>query len=397
MTVGVAKAGSAWKVVSASSSLSGDGSLDGKARLRDGQAWQAAAASVGRVRSLAQITRLTGKKQRLRQGWKGFRVAGLGDVQQARQVAFPTVSHGYVPAFETLVLDTQAPSRPPIACSSTRPAGRSSPAKASSTARRRQTEAAAPTTTAFNGELPVQDGGCDAQKGPYTVAATDGVRAIDVFANADTVANDIVLKLFRGTTEVAEADTVRTPERIRYAPDGGVPAGDYFVQVCEFGDGQPPVEPRTYTGTIGFDTSAAPAPYVARWRANPANPPLNPLPADPWNNPSTDARVEHVLEAEHDRVGLRHGGGQPRLALAVGLQPAHQRLDQHDGGQQRALGRVLAGRRPARSQPVPPGQRHARLQLPVDQRVVHQGLRPRARPTGPTSRSARASTSPRRR
>jgi extracellular elastinolytic metalloproteinase len=48
VTIGVAKAGSAWKVVSASSSVSGDESLDGKARLRDGQAWQAAAASVGR-------------------------------------------------------------------------------------------------------------------------------------------------------------------------------------------------------------------------------------------------------------------------------------------------------------------------------------------------------------
>ena len=92
VTIGVAKAGSAWKVVSASSSLSGDESLNGKARLRDGQAWRAAAASVGRVRSLAQIARVSAKKPRLGRGWKGFRVAGLGDVQQARQVAFPTVS-----------------------------------------------------------------------------------------------------------------------------------------------------------------------------------------------------------------------------------------------------------------------------------------------------------------
>ncbi len=62
VTIGVVKTGSAWKVVSASGSLSGDRSLDGKARLRDGQAWQAAAASVGRVKSLAQIARLRGKK-----------------------------------------------------------------------------------------------------------------------------------------------------------------------------------------------------------------------------------------------------------------------------------------------------------------------------------------------
>jgi hypothetical protein len=68
VTIGLTKAGDAWKVISASSSLNGDRTLDGKARLRDGQAWQAAAASVGRVKSLAQIARLRGKRA-LGQGW----------------------------------------------------------------------------------------------------------------------------------------------------------------------------------------------------------------------------------------------------------------------------------------------------------------------------------------
>jgi extracellular elastinolytic metalloproteinase len=86
VTIGVTKAGSAWKAVSASGTLNGDRTLDGKTRLRDGQAWQAAAASVGRVKSLAQIARLRGKKA-LGHGRKGLRVAGLGDVQQAREVA----------------------------------------------------------------------------------------------------------------------------------------------------------------------------------------------------------------------------------------------------------------------------------------------------------------------
>jgi extracellular elastinolytic metalloproteinase len=86
ITIGVTKAGSAWKAVSASGTLNGDRTLDGKTRLRDGQAWQAAAASVGRVKSLAQIARLRGKKA-LGHGRKGLRVAGLGDVQQAREVA----------------------------------------------------------------------------------------------------------------------------------------------------------------------------------------------------------------------------------------------------------------------------------------------------------------------
>ena len=291
VTIGVTKAGSAWKVVSASSSLNGDRTLDGKARLRDGQAWQAAAASVGRVKSLAHIARLRGKAA-LGQGWKGLRVAGLGDVQQARQVAFPTVSHGYIPAYETLVVDTQAaePTAYRVfvdARSGTVLARESLVDSEGDTA-----AAAPPTTTPITGELPAQDAGCDVRKGPYTVAADAGVRAIEVFVNADANANDIVLRLYNGDAKVAEADTIRTPERIRYAPDGGVPAGDYFVEVCDFGDGQVPVDPRTYTGTISLDSSVAPAPYVARWDANPANPPLNPLAVDPWNNPSTDARTE---------------------------------------------------------------------------------------------------------
>ena len=129
------------------------------------------------------------------------------------------------------------------------------------------------------------------------MAAGDGIRAIDVFANADSPSNDIVLHLFRGTEQVASADTLRTPERIRYAPDGGVPAGDYYVQVCEFQDGAPPVDPRTYTGTVTLDNSPAPAPYLARWDLFPANPPLNTDAADPWGNPSTDTRQKWCWKA----------------------------------------------------------------------------------------------------
>jgi len=102
-----------------------------------------------------------------------------------------------------------------------------------------------------------------------------------------------VLLLFRGDTQVARADTFRTPERIRYAPAGGVPAGDYFVQVCEFDEPNadvPPVEPRTYSGTITLDDSTPPAPFTARWRIFPGSPLHNTLAADPWNNPSTDIR-----------------------------------------------------------------------------------------------------------
>ncbi len=142
-------------------------------------------------------------------------MAGLGNVQQARQVAFPTVSRGFVPAYETLVLDTQ--SAEPTAYRMFVDARNGAVLARESMVDSETSQAeAAPPTTQLSGTLPPEDGGCDTQKGPFTVAAADGVRAIDVFANADSNLNDIVLKLFNGTTEVAEADTVRTPERIRY-------------------------------------------------------------------------------------------------------------------------------------------------------------------------------------
>ena len=395
VTIGVTKAGSAWKVVSASSSLNGDRTLDGKARLRDGQAWQAAAASVGRVKSLAQIARLRGKAA-LGHGWKGLRVAGLGDVQQARQVAFPTVSHGYVPAYETLVLDTQAADPTAYRVFVDARSG-TVLARESLVDSEGDTAAAAPPTTQINGTLPPEDGGCDTQKGPFTVAAGDGVRAIDVSANADSVSNDIVLKLFNGTTEVAEADTVRTPERIRYAPDGGVPAGDYFVQLCEFKDGQPPVEPRTYTGTISFDTSA-PARALHRALARePGQPAAQPAALRSVEQPEHGHPREHVLEAEHDPVGLRHGRRQPRVALAVGLQPARQRLPP---SRPRATTRARRSRGRTAASPGPTSSTRSARPATTPSRGPTSGS-PRtaipARPTARTSRSARASTSPRRR
>ena len=305
VTIGLTKAGGAWKVVSASSTLSGDETIaSGSARLSDGRAWQRAARSVGRRTSLARIARVPARKAGLARGWSALRVTGLQNVQQARKVAFPTISKGYIPAFETLVVDTSgdepsayrvyvdAQSGAVLARENLVDSDGVTDSSASSrpAPKARAAQAAPEQTTPFSGTLPATDGACDVQQGPFTVTADAGVRAIDVFANADVPTNDIVLQLFQGTTQVAEADTSTTPERIRFSPAGGVPAGDYFVKVCEFRDGAPPTDPRTYSGTVGLDSSPAPAPYLARWRAFPANPPLNALASDPWNNASTDTR-----------------------------------------------------------------------------------------------------------
>ncbi len=358
VTIGVAKAGSAWKVVSAASTISGDETLaSGSAKLSDAQAWQRAAINVGHNTSLARVTRIGTRKLGLPRGWKGLRVAGLSDVQRSRPVAFPTVTRGYVPAFENLVVDTSGvePSayrvfvdaRSGAVLARENLVDSEGATDSSAAPKARAAQAPAPGTTPLTGALPAQDAGCDTPKGPFTVADGSGVRAIDVFANAENPANDIVLQLFRAgvAAPVAQQDTVRTPERIRYAPEGGVPAGDYTVVVCDFEDGTAPVAPLAWTGTIGLDASAPPAAVhraLARVHGQPA---AGAAHAGSVEQPEHRHAREPLLEAEHHAGGLRPRRRQPRVALAVGLRPGDERVVEHDDRQQRPHGRVLDRRR----------------------------------------------------
>jgi hypothetical protein len=283
VTLGLTPAGGAWNIASITSTITGDESLAGPGRLGAEEAWQEAAASVGDRHSLAQIDSVTAQRV---PGWRALDVAGKPDPQRVRAVAFPTLTDGVVPAFEALVIDTKraVPEGYQVFVD----------ARDGSVLARfdlvDNSHEGPPPVFEFTGTLPPADGACDTRKGPYSVEADDHVRAIEVFANADAPLQDIVLRLYQGTTEVAEADAITTPERIRYSPAGGVPPGEYFVEVCEFEDASVPVEPRTYRGTVTLDTSAAPAPYTARWTVFGANPPLHTLPADPWNHPNTDTR-----------------------------------------------------------------------------------------------------------
>src|SRR4029078_6145427 len=135
-------------------------------------------------------------------------------------------------------------------------------------------------TFPISGELPATDGACGVRHGPFTVGP--GVRALSGFAAATVNTNDEILKLFFGdsTTPLIAADTLFSPEQFRYAPAGGVPPGDYFVQNCDFPDGAAWTSPRTYTGTVTIDDSRAPPAPRARWEPFPAPPP--PPPAGGW-------------------------------------------------------------------------------------------------------------------
>ena len=82
-----------------------------------------------------------------------------------------------------------------------------------------------------------------------------------------------MLNLYFGATKILSADTLFSPEQFHYEPAGGVPPGDYFVETCDFNGDGPWQDPRTYTGHLTLDDTPAPPPYLARWKAFPANPP----------------------------------------------------------------------------------------------------------------------------
>jgi extracellular elastinolytic metalloproteinase len=283
VTVGLTgSAAAGWNVAYASSSLTrSTGLAPGKVGLTSAQGYVEAAEAAGEDVSLGDVN----AAKRVA-GWQTLSVEGLDALQRVKQVAFPTPRAGVVPAYESLVVDQAGANAQRVFVDAR---DGSVLARFNLVHNLAESQQLAPETIPFTGTLPTTDGGCAPRNGPFTVGS--GVRFLRIFVNADTPAQDILIRLFFGTTEVAEADTGFTPEVIHYEPAGGVPPGDYFVEVCEFGpDGAPPIEPRTYTGTFTIDDTPAPHPYLARWQVFPANPPLATLPADPWGNPSTDTR-----------------------------------------------------------------------------------------------------------
>jgi extracellular elastinolytic metalloproteinase len=297
VTVGLTgRAPRSWKVAYVSSSLTRDTALaEGEVELSAGQGWARAARVVGEDYSAADVH----PAKRLG-GWQTLNVEGADSLQRVKLVAFPTPRAGVVPAYESLVVDKSAVLAERVFVDARDGATLARFNMVHNLAE----QAVAPLTIPFSGELPPVNNGCAPRHGPFAVGP--GVRFLRVFADADGVGQDIVLRLFFGTTLVAVGDFFFEPEVIHYEPTGGVPAGDYSVEVCEGGLSPGPVEPRTYTGTFTIDDSAAPHPYLARWEVFPANPPLNALPAYPWNNPSTDTRELWCWEsgeaADCDRV-----------------------------------------------------------------------------------------------
>jgi hypothetical protein len=280
LTIGITGSASRrWKVAYVSSSLTRSTSLaQGAVELSPAEAWARSARVAGESLTAGDVdaTKKVGK-------YRSLRVEGLDSPQYTRLIAFPTPKAGVIPAYESFVVDKAASTGERVYVDAR---DGSLLARFNLALNLAEAEQLAPVTIPFSGTLPTTPNGCAPQNGPFAVGA--GVRFLRVFANADNPGQDIILLLFRDATLVAVSPDIGfTPEAIQYEPSGGVPAGNYFAQVCLFGA---PVEPRTFTGTFTIDDTAAPHPYLARWQVFPANPPLSTLPAYPWGNPSTDTR-----------------------------------------------------------------------------------------------------------
>jgi extracellular elastinolytic metalloproteinase len=284
VTVGVVgSAANGWKVASASSSLTRDTTLTGTARLSAAEAWNRAAANVGRSVSLVGIHSARNDGE-----WRTFHVEGFADVERARLVALPTYVNGVRPAFESLVLDNQDGGLTGYRIFVDADNG-------DVLLRENLVEQSHPTAATFTGAVPPVDGACDIDQipGGWTITPSEAgtVGSIDVVAGGALAANDAVIHLIRNGSIVASQDTATSPEAIHYAPATGVPTGTYQVRVCDFGDGAAWTAPTTTFGSIVFNpVSAGGLPYPPKWKVFPAYPTPPALAGYPWNLPSTDIR-----------------------------------------------------------------------------------------------------------
>jgi hypothetical protein len=132
-----------------------------------------------------------------------------------------------------------------------------------STSSAQATKAAAPNAavpTPFNGTFDPNTYPCATTRHHFTVPA--GQVSIVVNANATIPANDLTITLLFGPDPnpqfIKTEDTGVGNEVLTYMPSGGVPAGEYQVQICESPNPAAGVtQPTSYTGVFTYDNTLA--------------------------------------------------------------------------------------------------------------------------------------------
>jgi len=266
ITVGIVNGNIAY----VSSSSAGDGNVPGAPSLSPLDAWLKATADVGRSVSLTDISNVVGQDT-----WTVFTVAGFAQTQRSRLVAFPTPTSGVLSAYETIVLDARGGA--PMAYKSF------VDAQTGAILFRQNAVQQLFTTNTFSGTYsPTSCGVSGPFATPTPTPPSTSIQTIDVIAGDPILTNDILLNLRFGSSTgpvVGSSDVATSPEAIHYAPTGGVPPGNYFVEVCPSPSPLGPfVSPTTYTGTITFNDVAStqsPLTKTPKWKFFTANPPLD--------------------------------------------------------------------------------------------------------------------------
>ena len=197
--------------------------------------------------------------------------------------------------------------------------------------------------------------------------------------------DDILINLYRAghADAVASQDLLGSPEVLTYAPAGGVPAGDYFVEVCEF---TPAAGSIGYVGAFGDQRGRFRRAVAAALAASSRPTRTSPTP------PTPDADTRELWCWVDDGAECDEQQQNVAARLPVG-RPRAEPPDLHHARQQR-LHRDLGGELPvAGHHGAAAGQPGAQLRLRLEEHLVQVQLRPDRRST--TCPAAATTTTPR--
>jgi extracellular elastinolytic metalloproteinase len=278
LTVGVQRDG---RVAWVSSSVTGDETVSGTRSLGAAEAINAAAENAGLDLGTLTPADVSGP-------WTTFTSSLSRDPQRARLMALPTPTDGVRLVWEATLLksdhtDQKGQAEPAAFISfvdaetgdvllrDNRIDHAAAGLNLASTA---SVPAAAPSGASFSGQT-ADAGACtpaDQRHGPYAVeAGNDQITVSAAVTMPNGTDDDITINLYQGGTSspVASQDLLGSPEVLTYAPAGGVPAGDYFVEVCEFNSGAGSIG---YAGSFSAGPGGSAGVQLPRWRVFPSNP-----------------------------------------------------------------------------------------------------------------------------
>jgi extracellular elastinolytic metalloproteinase len=257
------------------SSSAGDQAAPGAATLTPTQGWLAAAANVNQVVPAANVVSANLDKQN---NWTVLKVTGFPQEQRVRLVALPTPESGVRAAYEANVVNVQGH----IAEAYTVFVDAKTGAILYRINRVNWAADAGPQTQVFHGSYDPHVFPCATARHHFTVPA--GQLRIVVQVSAGIPTNDLSVSLLFGPDPtpvlIATEDTGTSSEVLTYMPGGGVPPGEYQVQICQTPNtmGVPQMAPFNYAGTFTYDDTVVPntgLPYPPKWKYFKANPPLD--------------------------------------------------------------------------------------------------------------------------